>query len=229
MVLPEHSLWLTVSGGQERAFSVRQAVMAGWTGRDPVAVEKHIRELQELGVPRPSSTPVFYRVSANRVVTCAVIEVSGDQSSGEVEFVLVQSGGGLYVGAGSDHTDRAVETYGVAVSKQMCDKPLAPELWDFSDVRGHWDTLVLRSWIWEDDRRVVYQEGPVSAMRAPADLIERFAGSIELPDGTVMFCGTLAARGGVRPSGRFEFELEDPVRGRRIRHAYDVVSLPIAA
>jgi 2-keto-4-pentenoate hydratase/2-oxohepta-3-ene-1,7-dioic acid hydratase in catechol pathway len=65
-------------------------------------------------------------------------------------------------------------------------------------------------------------------MRAPADLIERFAGTRELPDGTVMFCGTLAAKGGIRPAQRFEFEIEDPVRGRRIRHGYDVVSLPAA-
>src|SRR2546426_1450786 len=119
MVLPEQSLRLTVSGGQERAFSVRQAVIAGWTGRDPAALEKHIRELEELGVTRPSSVPIFYRVSTNRVVTSAVIEVSGDRSSGEAEFVLVQSGGRLYVGAGSDHTDRVVETCVVAVSKKM--------------------------------------------------------------------------------------------------------------
>jgi hypothetical protein len=77
----------------------------------------------------------------------AAIEVSGDQSSGEAEFVLVQAGGALYVGAGSDHTDRAVETYSVAVSKQMCDKPVAHELWNRADVSGHWDRLLLRSWI----------------------------------------------------------------------------------
>lgn len=41
-----------------------------------------------------------------------------------------------------------------------------------------------------------------------------------------MFCGTLAAQGGIRPAQRFELEIEDPVRGLRIRHAYDVVSLP---
>jgi hypothetical protein len=41
-----------------------------------------------------------------------------------------------------------------------------------------------------------------------------------------MFCGTLPVHGGLRPQ-RFEFELEDPVKGRKIQHGYDVVSLPI--
>lgn len=214
-------------GEQELACNISRAVIAGWTGRDPIALEKHIRELEALGVARPSSTPIFYFVSTSRLITAPVIEVSGDRSSGEVEFVLVQSGGRLYVGVGSDHTDRAVEAYSVTVSKQLCDKPLAAELWDFAEVEGQWDKLVLRSWVFVDERRILYQEGSVSDMRAPADLIERFAGTTELPDGTVMFCGTLAAKGGIRPAQRFEFEIEDPVRGRRIRHGYDVVSLPV--
>ena len=33
-----------------------QAVIAGWTGRDPIAVEKHIKELEALGVKRPATT-----------------------------------------------------------------------------------------------------------------------------------------------------------------------------
>lgn len=214
------------TGERERAFTITQAVIAGWTGRDAIALEKHIRELQELGVAPPSSTPIFYRISTSRVVTAPVIEVTGDRSSGEVEFILIQSAGRLYVGVGSDHTDRTVEAYSVAVSKQMCDKPIAAELWDFSAVQEHWDRLVLRSWVVVEQHRVLYQEGAVSAMRAPADLIEKFAGARDLPDGTVMFCGTLAAQGGIRPAPRFEFEIEDPVRGRRIRHGYDVVSLP---
>jgi 2-keto-4-pentenoate hydratase/2-oxohepta-3-ene-1,7-dioic acid hydratase in catechol pathway len=69
----------------------------------------------------------------------------------------------------------------------------------------------------------------VSTMRTPGDLIQRFTGAAALPDGTVMFCGTLAAHGGIRPAQRLELEIEDPVRGQRIRHAYDVVSLPASA
>jgi hypothetical protein len=42
-----------------------------------------------------------------------------------------------------------------------------------------------------------------------------------------MFCGTLAAKGGIRPSERFEIELEDPILGRKLTHAYDIASLPV--
>jgi hypothetical protein len=44
--------------------AIDDAIMAGWTGRDPAAVEKHIREFEALGVKRPASTPIFYRVAA---------------------------------------------------------------------------------------------------------------------------------------------------------------------
>ncbi len=166
-------------------------------------------------------------MAAARVTTAALIEVSGPESSGEVEFVLVEHDGSLYIGVGSDHTDRKVESYSVTVSKQMCDKPIAGELWAFDEVAPHWDRLTLRSWACDASARVLYQEGSVAAMRAPQDLIERQAKARALPEGTVIFCGTLGALGGIRPAPRFEFELEDPVLGRSIRHGYDVAALPI--
>jgi hypothetical protein len=42
-----------------------------------------------------------------------------------------------------------------------------------------------------------------------------------------MFCGTFAARGGIRPSTRFEMELEDPVLRRRLTHGYAIHALPV--
>jgi hypothetical protein len=54
--------------GAKRPMTMRveQAVVAGWTGRDPVARDKHIAELEAIGIARPASTPIFYRVSAPR-------------------------------------------------------------------------------------------------------------------------------------------------------------------
>ncbi len=205
---------------------VDQAVIAGWTGRDPELVEKHIRELEALGVKRPASTPIFYRVAARRLSTSPTIEVVGEQSGGEVEFVLLRAAGRLWVGVGSDHTDREVETYGVTVSKQMCDKPVAPVFWDMADIGAHWDRLVLRSWVFEGGKRVAYQDGPVTAMLAPETLLAGYGAIGAIADGTLMFCGTLAAAGGVRPTPEFEIELDDPVLGRKIGHRYTARSLP---
>jgi hypothetical protein len=206
---------------------IDQAVIAGWTGRDPVARDKHIAELEAIGIARPASTPIYYRVAARRLTITDSIEVSGTESSGEVEFVLIGWQGRIFVGVGSDHTDRKVEAYSVTVSKQMCDKPMAPVLWELEDVAGHWDQMILRSYAWIDGARVLYQEGTLDAMLPVADLIQRGFGDKGLPDGCAMFGGTFAAKGGIRPASRFEYELEDPVLKRKIGGGYDVIALPV--
>jgi hypothetical protein len=206
---------------------IDQAVIAGWTGRDPVARDKHIAELEAIGIARPASTPIYYRVSARRLTTEDSIEVCGGDSSGEVEFVLIGWQGRIFVGLGSDHTDRKVEAYSVTVSKQMCDKVMAPVLWELEDVIGHWDRMILRSHAWISGKRVLYQEGTLDSMLSVEELIQRGFGGKKFPDGCAMFGGTFAAKGGIRPASRFAYELEDPVRKRSITHAYDVIEMPV--
>jgi hypothetical protein len=199
---------------------VQHLIIAGWTGRDEAALRKHVRELQEIGVKPPKTTPIFYRVAASLLTTAAEIQVSGPDSSGEVEFVLLQKGDGLWVTVGSDHTDRKAETVGVSLSKQMCAKPVCALAWRYDEVRPHWEKLLLRSWADGD----LYQEGPVTAMRSPEDLMRRCGG---LKPGMAMFGGTLAAKGGIRPAGRFRMELEDPVLKRKLAHEYAIKVLPV--
>lgn len=206
---------------------IDQAVIAGWTGRDPVARDRHIAELEAIGIARPATTPIYYRVAARRMTTADSIEVSGGETSGEVEFVLIGWQGRIFVGLGSDHTDRKVETYSVTVSKQMCDKVMAPVLWELEEVAGHWDQMILRSHAWIGGARVLYQEGTLDHMLPVAELLQIGFGTKGLPNGCAMFGGTFAAKGGIRPASRFEFELEDPVLKRSIRHAYDVIELPV--
>lgn len=207
---------------------IRHLIIAGWAGRDTEAMEHHIRELEALGVPRPKETPTFYRVAATRLTVADRIEALGTASSGEAEPVMFAHDGALYVGVGSDHTDREAETHGVALSKQMCDKPISDTVWPFSEVEDHWDELILRSWRIDGDRRDLYQEGKVSDLLTPADLIERYTGGKSLADGTAMFGGTLPAIGGIRSAGRFECELEDPVLSRSITLGYNIATLAVA-
>src|SRR5215467_15398891 len=129
------SLTLQEAGAvMAREVGIDDVIVAGWTGRDAAAVEKHITELEALGVKRPATTPIFYRVSAARLTTATEIEAVGAHSGGEVEFVVLQHDGRMWIGVGSDHTDRQVETYGVTVSKQLCDKPVAPVFWAFDEI-----------------------------------------------------------------------------------------------
>jgi hypothetical protein len=213
--------------GTPLTLAIDQAVIAGWTGRDPVARDKHITELEAIGIARPATTPIYYRCSARRITLADSIEVSGGDSSGEVEFVLIGWQGRIFVGCGSDHTDRKVEAYSVTVSKQMCDKPVASVLWELEDVIAHWDRLILRAWATIGGQRVLYQEGTLDHMLPVKDLIARGFGATGLPDGCAMFGGTFAAKGGIRPADRFEFELEDPVLKRKISHGYDVIEMPV--
>ena len=215
--------------GSARTVSVDTLIIAGWTGRNREAVEHHIAELEAIGVKRPRTVPCFYRVGANLLTTAAAIDVAGPDSSGEVEFVLVSLSDDLYVAVGSDHTDRRVEAYGVTVSKQMCPKPVSRGLWRFSDVESHWDELMLRSWVTRGGKRELYQEGPVTRMLAPRDLMARYLGRAgELPAGAAMFCGTLPVNGTIGAGDRFEIELDDPRSKRTLRHAYTARCLDLA-
>lgn len=216
--------------GQDRiSVEIDNLIIAGWAGRDAAAIEHHIEELAALGIPRPSTTPVYYRVSAATLTQDTRFVVLGPDSSGEVEPFIVSLADGLWVGIGSDHTDRKAEAVGIALSKQLCGKPVGTDLWRYEEVERHWDQLVLRSYATIGGERVLYQNSPVSSLRTPRDLIRKHTGADTLPPGTAMYCGTPGAIGGIRPGSRFEMELEDPVLGRTLRHAYDIEELPVVS
>jgi len=208
---------------------IHSLIIAGWAGRDEAAIEHHIEELAAIGVPRPSTTPLYYRVAAQTLTQSNELVVLGPDSSGEVEPVVVAMADGLWIGIGSDHTDRKAEAAGIALSKQLCGKPVGRDLWAYADVEGHWDQLILRSWATINGERVLYQDSPVSSLRTPRDLIRRHTGVDTLPAGTLMFCGTPGAIGGIRPATRFEMELKDPVLNRSLMYGYDIPVLPVVS
>jgi hypothetical protein len=194
------------------------------------AIEHHIEELAAIGVPRPSSVPLYYRIAENQLTQAERVQALGGDSSGEVETFVFAADGEMYVSIASDHTDRKLETVSVAMSKQVCIKPVAAQAWRLADVAGHWDELIIRSWIVENGVQVLYQEGPLSSLRTPQELIAGYTGGAAvLPEGAGMTCGTVGAIGGIRPAADFTMELYDPRRQRSLRHRYYVDSLPVVA
>lgn len=207
--------------------------VAGWTGRNRAAVEHHIEELKAIGVPSPSTTPLFYRVSPELASTDREQYFLGDTASGEVEPVVIYDGKDLYLGTGSDHTDRAWETQSVAVSKQMCPKPVAPSAWRFEDVKGHLDQLTIKSWVRdsETDSWRLYQDGSLMQIMPLGDLLELSQIIAKHKAGTlsVMLCGTVPTIGTIAPAKFFKFEIADAVLGQTITHEYHCNYLPVAA
>lgn len=209
-------------------------VIAGWTGRDAAAIAHHIHELEAVGVPAPSTVPLYYRASALLLTQAATIEVLGDASSGEAEPVLFFAGGEWWLTVGSDHTDRKVETYSVAVSKQMCPKPIATHAWRWSEVAGYQDEIELVSRIHEDGRWIDYQRGTFATIRPLASLRDGCYPGGGTQEGSFVSCGTLgaiknAAGEGIRPAREMELEIRDPRTGRSIVHRYGVQTLPVIA
>ena len=220
-----------VSRGGIRRMDVNidHLIIAGWTGRDPESVEHHIRELEKLGVPRPSRTPMFYRISNHLLTHAPGIQLMGEDSSGEAEIVLLDLPEGRWVGVGSDHTDRTAEIHGITLAKQVCAKPIGRTVWRYEEVAGHWDSLVVRSHAWQRGERRLYQEGTAGALLHPDDLMRLLSSEQGVNSGSIaLFLGTFAAIGGISPAERFDFELEDPVLGRRIEGSTAFLNLAIA-
>ena len=211
---------------QHISVDITTCIVAGWAGRDRAAIEHHIEELADLGVPRPSAVPLFYRVASNQLTQEPVVEVVGDGSSGEAEVFLFSYEGETLVSLASDHTDRKLETHSVALSKQLCVKPVAHDAWAFADVADYWDELVLRSWIEENVETVLYQEGTLASLLHPLELVKNHFGQELIPESSGMTCGTMSAIGGIRPSPSFTMELFDPRRKRNIHHKYEIKILP---
>ena len=209
------------AGGQALDVPVAALVVAGWTGRDAAGVQHHIDELAAVGVPGPSTVPLFYRVARGLLTQDGAVEVLGPETSGEAEPLLLRHGGRDWLGLASDHTDRGLERVSVAASKQACAKVCAATLWPLDEVAGHLDLLELRSWI--DDGAALYQDGTLGQIRPLAEL----AAAAPLAEGTAMLCGTVPAIGGIRPSASFRAELRDPVLGRSITLDYRVTVLPV--
>ncbi|WP_432816803.1 DUF2848 domain-containing protein [Sulfitobacter sp. JB4-11] len=202
---------------------IKTLIIAGWTGRDAAAVRHHINELMAIGIPAPSRTPLYYRTGANLLTQADQIDVLGKASSGEAEPLVVQAGGKLWLGLGSDHTDREFEKTSVAASKQMCPKPVGTQLWSWSSVADRLDDLVLSAEIFENGAWVGYQKGKLSKIRPLEKLIE----AAGMKDGFAMMCGTLPAIGSVRPSAQFRARLHDPEMDREITLSYTANRLPL--
>lgn len=170
-----------------------RVAIVGYSGRDELEVERHIAELERIGVPRPDRVPFVMELPDGMVVQDDRLVVASPTTSGEVEPVLIFADGTAYLSVGSDHTDRELERTSMEAAKGACPKPLARECWPLDEVRDRWDDIVLRSSVRVDGEWRPYQDGTLAALR-PLEWFED-----QRVDGQplVLFCGTVSVLGEV--------------------------------
>jgi len=161
------------------------------------------------------------------VTTADAIDVSGAETCGEVEFALIVDGDGdVWVAAASDHTDRELEQISIPVAKQACPKALSQRVWRYSDVRAHWDDLVMRSFA-PAESHDAYQEAGVNTLIHPDDLMalaqSRFGDDLT---GTILLGGSFSSLGGgFAYSDSFRAEIHDPVTNDTLVARYTIANV----
>jgi 4-hydroxyphenylacetate 3-monooxygenase len=167
-------------------------LVIGYAGRDQASVQHHIDELAAIGIAPPPHVPMVYHLSPDLVTSESTVTVAGARTSGEVEPVLVRAGGAWYLALGSDHTDRELEAEDIKASKAVCQKPVSRTAIRLEgdpatgDLDAAWDAIAVASAI----DGVTYQQGLLTALRVPSDLIAHAIASGHTGD-LVVFCGTV--------------------------------------
>jgi hypothetical protein len=211
--------------GELQRFPVKRMYNLGSATRNPETAVAHQEEVAKSGIHIAFDVPAprIYPIALHALTQSEEVFVQTDRTSGEVEIV-VHVADRIYVGVGSDHTDRALETVSIPGSKQACANHLAGKLWPWDEIRDTWDACILRSWV--DGR--LYQEVGVDAFISPEDMIatirERVSG---VPDRDfTIFGGTIVSVDKELGFGRqWRYQLEDPGAGRAIEAEYRVTDI----
>ncbi|NLU75976.1 DUF2848 domain-containing protein [Streptomyces sp. HNM0575] len=250
---PPAPLSFTLPDGDRRTVEVKRLFNAGYAGRRQEDVAAHVAELAELGVPAPSTTPALYPVSPYLAQQTGTVLAQHAKTSGEAEWgLVVDDTGDLLLTAACDHTDRELETYGVAWSKNAAPDVLATSAWRLADVDGRLDDLTLRAWVTggdggtggdgtdvpadartdartevRPDAEQLIQDGTAAELLTPHHWAEVLRERGELEPGTVLISGTIPMLQGVGQfAARWRVQLADPATGREISLAYDVLPMP---
>lgn len=208
----------TFSLAYQRVFAI------GYAGRNMEKTMEHIRELErDLGVPAPQKIPTIFQCGNYVLTQEHDLAVIGPKTCGEVEYVIVVKDGKIYIGAGSDHTDRELEAASVPKAKQICAKPIAPTLWDYEELKDHWDSITLSSWQTVDGKEIPYQRGSLADILPVETILKELDERVGGIDDCVIFSGTVPVLDSFQYGSNFRYEMSDEVLDRKITSEYNVI------
>lgn len=210
-------------------FCFNHACLFGWAGRNKEEVRKHAEELAEHGIRGPKNMPEHFLISPNMITHDPEIVCVGEKTCGEIEFFFFRREGVIYVGVGSEHTDRALEAVDMIKSKAVCHKPMSRQIWKYEDVVDHWDDIQLTAWqVNEEGKKVLYQDSPCGSLLKLEELLKRaeeIYGRKDLDD-IIIWSGTIPAVDGLVYGSWFGGEMHDKKLGRKLAFEYSVRTVP---
>lgn len=210
--------------------SFNKMINAGFSGRNQASVRAHILELEKEGIPGPKTTPVFFSLTCENLKFGKALQVIGDKTSGEVEFVIITQGEKNYIGIGSDHTDRELEQHSMYKAKEICSNIMSDTIWDYDDIKDHWDKIEISSSTREqiNGKDILYQRETLSSILHPNEIkkiIEQKLTDKNL-DQSIIFSGTIPVLTNHPIYGKyFCCKLHDPILNRTLTCDYTIESV----
>lgn len=187
---------------------------------------EHIRELErDLGVPAPKKIPTIFECSNLLLTQEEDLQFVGNRTCGEVEYIILVCGGKIYIGVGSDHTDRELEGQNVLKAKQICPKPIGMDVWDYDDIKAHWDSIRVRSFQTVDGAEIPYQDGTLADILPPEKILSELCERVGDIGNSVIFSGTVPALAGFKFGTTFRCELVDDTLSRSIACFYRATAI----
>ena len=203
---------LQVVGAGARDIEIRWVFNGGYAGRDTAEVQHHVDELAALGVPGPTRVPSLYPLSNFLLSQGSSVQVPHEKTSGEAEWALVigDNPEEVFLTAACDHTDRALETHGVAWSKQSAPDFLGTVAWRWEDIRSRFDAFSLKAWVTNDGVESLIQNGSPAQLLSPDYWLEQLREAGLARPGTLLMSGTIPMVPGVNQfAAEWRVELSD--------------------
>jgi hypothetical protein len=247
--LTENRITFTLREGDgsttKRTVDVKKLCLGRHCSRDIGGTRRVLDGIREEGYT-VHGNPNICRKSRYLLTQEPIIEVQGNHTSGEVEYVAIMDGGETLISVGSDHNDRSLtkmwtgtlgKIYDTAKCKQMAPAVIAKEAWRYEDIMDHWDQLNLRSHVTLSGERIPYQDFKLSELVTLDNHLRKDPWLKE--DGVALLGGSSSTLPGLPPElfqfqtntqnlvypTDFHFEIHDPVLNRTIKHSYTTQTL----
>ncbi len=212
---------ITKEGTRCEEMELKNLLVVGFAGKDIEKTMEHIHELEAEGIKCPRKVPVLYQCEKQILTDKNEIEVIGNKTSGEVEYLILIKDGKIYIGVGSDHTDREMEAVSIHKSKQVCLKPYAQDFWDYEEIKDHFDDIKLVSTQVVDGKTVDYQCGVTSDLLPMQRIMDELKTEIDI-DNSLIYTGTVPLKDGFKFGEEFSCKLVDEKLNREICLSYKV-------